>query len=120
MSLEALPTEILLMIAHHIAQDESDSNTAKDPAAGICFFEDATDEHHSITEAALSNLLLVRSLSFWNFASVSRRIRYVLLIRATRGVLKSSTMGGIIRKHRGFDQRCWAKSGEYMDVQWTV
>jgi hypothetical protein len=78
MNLDALPAEILSMIAHHIAQDESGGNSDKFPASGICFFTDDTDEHHSTSTAALSNVLLARSPSFWTFASVSRQIRDVL------------------------------------------
>jgi hypothetical protein len=79
MSLNDLPSEILAVIAIYIAQNESDGNNAKlDSAAGICYFEDDKDEHHSTTKAAQSDLLLARSPSFWSFASVSRQIRDAL------------------------------------------
>lgn len=79
MSLDTLPPEILAVIALHIAQNESDGNNAKlDSALRICYFTDDEDEHHSTTKAAQSDLLLVRSPSFWSFASVSRQIRDAL------------------------------------------
>jgi hypothetical protein len=109
MNLDALPAEILSMIAHHIAQDESGGNSDKFPASGICFFTDDTDEHHSTSTAARSNLLLARSPSFWSFASVSRQIRDVLFNSRNSISVKVKYDGRDCQKVQGIQPSLLAK-----------
>jgi hypothetical protein len=80
MPLDALPPEILMAIADHIAEDESEGRHSDPGFRFFCHFRDDEDEHHSSPKSELPKYLRARSRSFWNLASVSRHIRDMLFI----------------------------------------
>jgi hypothetical protein len=109
MTLQNLPPEILTMIARHIAQNEFDGDFAKTPAARICYFIDEEDGHHSTSKSVLDNLLLAKSPSFWNFASVSRQIRNVLFTTPESKAIKVKYDGTDCKKTKGIHTSLLAK-----------
>jgi hypothetical protein len=88
MPLDALPPEILMTIADHIAEDESDGLYSDPGFRFFCQFRDDEDEHHSSPKSTLAKHLVARSRSFWNLASVSRQIRDVLFISPDSKIIR--------------------------------